>query len=89
MVYIGGFFPKLEFSRGFLCISLIFSEGSSKLQWAGNIILFSLGGLVIFIIFLGYRIAMGGARRGAGNIIYQSLGGPVERYTLLAARVRA
>ncbi len=27
--------------------------------------------------------------RGAGNIIYQSLFGPVERYTPLAARVRA
>jgi hypothetical protein len=25
---------------------------------------------------------MGGARQGAGSIVYQSIGGPVERYTV-------
>jgi hypothetical protein len=35
VVYFGGFFPKLEFSRGFLYISLITSEGSAKLRRKG------------------------------------------------------
>jgi hypothetical protein len=43
VVYFGGFFAKLEFSRGF---SLFIINIVSAAAIAGNIILFSLGGLV-------------------------------------------
>ncbi len=77
------FFPKPGFSRGFLYISLFINLAVrvSAAMMAGD------------IIFLGcrtvYKGAMDGARGGEYYILYQSLFGPVERYTPLAARVRA
>jgi hypothetical protein len=35
MVFFGGFFAKLNFSRGFLYSS---PEGTAKLRWAGDIL---------------------------------------------------
>ncbi len=67
MVYFGGFFPKLEYSRSFLYISLIYIPGRiSAAVMAGDIIFFCLAGPV------GYY---------TGNILNQSLGAAVERYT--------
>ncbi len=44
MVYFGGFFVKLEFSRGFLYVYIIFIIGSiSAAAIAGELIFFSLG----------------------------------------------
>ncbi len=65
MVYFGGFFPKLEFSRGFLyvCINYISGRISAAVR-AGDIIFFSLAGPV------GYY---------TGNIINQSVGGLVKK----------
>jgi hypothetical protein len=40
------------------------------------------------IVFFRVLTRVGWMGRGVGNIINQSLGGPVERYTPLAARVR-
>ncbi len=64
MVYFGGFFPELEFSRGFLYVPvcIIYIAGRiSAVMMAGDIKFFSLTGPV------GYHTE---------NIIYQSLGGP-------------
>ncbi len=44
MVYFGGFFPKLKFSRGFLYI--LFTGRNSATAIAGDIIFFSLAGPV-------------------------------------------
>ncbi len=45
MVYFGGFFPKLEFSRGFLYIYVInLAVRISAAATAGDIIFFSLAG---------------------------------------------
>ncbi len=44
MVYFGGFFPKLKFSRGFLCI--LFTGRNSATAIAGDFIFFSLAGPV-------------------------------------------
>jgi hypothetical protein len=41
------------------------------------------------IVFFSVLTRLRWMGRGLGNIINQSLGGPVERYTPLAARVRA
>jgi hypothetical protein len=47
VVYFGGFFPKLEFSRGFLYIYLIsLVVRISAAAMAGDIIFFSLAGPV-------------------------------------------
>jgi hypothetical protein len=71
----GGFFPKLEFSRGFLYVCIIYISGRiSAAVKAGDIIFFSLAGPV------GYY---------TGNIIIQGVGGSVERYMPLVTRVRA
>ncbi len=47
MVYFGGFFAKLEFSRGFLYVLFIYISGRiSAAAMAGEIIFFSLAGPV-------------------------------------------
>ncbi len=47
MVYFGGFFAKLEFSRGFLYVYLIYISGRiSAAAMVGDIIFFSLAGPV-------------------------------------------
>ena len=47
MVYFGGFFPKLEFSQGFIYVYLIYIAGRiSAAAMAGYIIFFSLAGPV-------------------------------------------
>ncbi len=47
MVNFGGFFPKLEFSRGFLYVYLIYNAGRiSAAAMAGYMIFFSLAGPV-------------------------------------------
>jgi hypothetical protein len=58
VVYFGGFFPKLEFSRGFLYVCIIYISGRiSAAVRAGDIIFFSLADSV------GYY---------TGNIIHKS-----------------
>ncbi len=48
MVNLGGFFPKLEFSRGFLYVYLIYIAGRiSAAAMAGYIIFFSLADPVV------------------------------------------
>ncbi len=48
MVYFGGFFPKLEFSRGFLYLYLINIFGRiSAAAMAGDIIFFCLAGPLV------------------------------------------
>ena len=48
MVYFGGFFPKLEFSRGFLYLYLINIAGRiSAAAMAGDIIFFCLAGPLV------------------------------------------
>jgi hypothetical protein len=61
------FFPNLEFSRGFLYVYLIYIAGriSAAAMGAGDIIFFSLASPV---------------ENYTGNIINQSLNGPVERH---------
>ena len=82
MVYFGGFFPKPEFSRGFLYVYLIYiAVRISAAVMAGDIIFFSLAGPLV-----DYTGAHTGIFRGVFNI---SLSGTVERYRHLAARVRA
>ncbi len=44
MVYFGGFFPKLEFSRGFLYVCIIYRISAAVM--VGDIILFGLAGPV-------------------------------------------
>ena len=47
MVYFGGFFPKLEFLRGFLSVYIIYITGRvSAAVMAGDIIFFCLDGPV-------------------------------------------
>jgi hypothetical protein len=47
VVYFGGFFPKLEFSQGFIYVYLIYIAGRiSAAAMAGDIIFFSLAGPV-------------------------------------------
>jgi hypothetical protein len=59
---LADFFTKLEFSRGFLYVCIIYIAGRiSAAVMAGDIILFGLAGPV------GYN---------TGNFIYQSLSGP-------------
>jgi hypothetical protein len=75
VVYFSGFFSKLEFSRGFLYVYLIYIAGriSAAAMGAGDIIFFSLAGPV---------------GNYSGNIINQSLSGPAKRHTPLATRVQ-
>ncbi len=80
MVYFGGFFAELEFSRGFLYVYSIYIAGRiSAAAMAGYILFFSLTGPV-------------GDYNGAHTAIFRgvfvytvSLSGTVERYTPLAA----
>ncbi len=76
MVYFGGFFPKLEFSRGFLYVCIIYISGRISAAVRAGDIFFSLAGPVGYI---------------TQGILYvnQSVSGPVERYMPLVTRVRA
>ena len=60
MVYFGGFFSKLEFSRGF---SIYYSpEGTAKLLWVEDIIFLSY-------IYLGYFVCLS-VCHNCGTLIY-------------------
>ncbi len=72
MVYFGGFFPKLGFSRGFLYVYLIYIAGRiSAAAMAGDIIFFSLAGPVeILYIILQTEERSCDGQVGGGGALY-------------------
>ncbi len=70
MVFFGGFFSQSGIFAGFSLHIINLAVRISAAMMAGD------------IIFLGCRTVYKGAMDGARNIIYQSLFGPVERYSL-------
>ena len=79
-VYFGGFFSQTGIFAGFSLHIINLAVRISAAMMAGDITFFRVPNS-----FQGYN----GMGRGAGNIIYKSLFGQMERYTPLAARVRA
>ncbi len=87
--------PNSDISRGFRYVCIIYIAGRIRAAVrvrAGDIKFFSLGGPVgdeteAHTVIFRFKQGCDGSwiGRGAGNIIYQSPGGPVERYTPLAA----
>ena len=79
MFYFGGFFSQTGIFAGFSLHIINLAVRISAAMMAGD------------IIFLGCRTAYKGAMDGArgGEYYISSLFGPLERYTPLAARVRA